>query len=106
MSRINEIFHHDEVSEKSIERYLVTKVELLGGKALKYYNAHSTGYPDRLCLLPGGIVFWVELKSGGKKLRPLQECRHETLRVLGQKVFTCDSLELVDKVLDRVIGNR
>lgn len=102
MSRIDEIFHHNEVSEKSIERYLVTKVELLGGKALKYYNAHSTGYPDRLCLLPGGVVFWVELKSKGKKLRPLQEHRHEMLRALGQKVLVCDSLEQVDQIFAKM----
>ena len=101
MNRIDEIFHHDEVSEKSIERYLVAKVELLGGKALKYYNAHTTGYPDRLCLLPVGVTFWVELKSKGKKLRPLQAHCRDILRSLGQDVYTCDSIESVDRVLLR-----
>lgn len=100
MSRINDIYNNAEVSEKAIERYLVDCVEGLGGLALKYYNANQTGYPDRLCLLPDGIVFWVELKSKGKKLRPLQEHRHKELRELGQDVYTCSSLEDVDQVLE------
>jgi len=100
MSRINEIYNNAEVSEKAIERYLVARVAELGGKALKYYNANSTGYPDRICLMPNGLVFWVELKSRGKKLRPLQEFRQKELRALGQEVYTCSSLSQVDKVIE------
>lgn len=100
MSRIDDIYNNAEVSEKAIERYLVDCVEGLGGLALKYYNSNRTGYPDRLCMLPGSVVFWVELKSKGKKLRPLQEHRHKELRGLGQNVFVCDSLEDVDQVLE------
>lgn len=101
MSRIDEIFNHAEVSEKVIERYLVTRVVELGGRALKYYNANSTGYPDRIVILPGKSVFWVELKSKGKKLRPLQELRHKELRAIGQRVYTCDSTKSVDNVIEK-----
>ena len=101
MSRIDEIFHHSERSEKSLERYLVARVEELGGKALKYYNANATGYPDRLCMLPGGIMFWTELKSRGKKSRPLQELRQNQLIGLGQKVYVCDSVQAVDNVIEK-----
>lgn len=99
MNRITEIFDNAEVSEKAIEHHLVKRMEQLGGRALKYYNTQLTGYPDRLCLLPGGVVFWVELKSRGKKLRPLQQHRHEELLALGQKVYTCDSIPQVEAAL-------
>lgn len=101
MSRIDDLFHHSERSEKSLERYLVARVEELGGKALKYYNANATGYPDRLCMFPGGVTFWVELKSAGKKSRPLQELRQNQLLGLGQNVYVCDSVETVDYVIDK-----
>lgn len=102
MSRIDDIFRHAELSEKSIEHYLVIRVEKeMGGKALKYYNANSTGYPDRMIILPGGVLFWVETKTKGQKVRKLQAHRHEVLRSLGQVVYVCDSIESVDEVLDK-----
>lgn len=100
MNRIDEISKNAEISEKAIERYLVASVAQLGGMALKYYNAHSTGYPDRIVILPNRPVFWVELKSKGKKLRPLQEYRQAELRRRGQHVYTCDSIPQVDEVLN------
>ena len=100
MSRIDDIYNNAQVSEKSIERYLTDCVAGLGGLALKYYNANQTGYPDRLCLLPNGIVFWVELKSKNKKPTKMQLYRQKVLRDLGQNVFVCDSLEDVDQVLE------
>ena len=62
-------------SEKFIERYLCSEVESRGGLALKYSNQGAMGYPDRLCLLPGGRVFWVEVKSKGRKPDILQRIR-------------------------------
>lgn len=88
-----------EVSEKSIEAYLCKELEKLGGRALKYTNDTRSGYPDRLCLLPGGRQFWVEVKSRGKRLRSLQMVRHRELQKLGQSVYTADSREIVDVII-------
>lgn len=99
MNRIDEIYNNVEVSEKSIERYLVTRVKVSGGRALKYYNAVATGYPDRLVILPQHEAFWVELKSKGKHLRPIQRLRFDELKALGQRVYVCDSLQSVDDVI-------
>lgn len=84
-------------SEKFIERYLCREVESRGGLALKYSNQGAMGYPDRLCVLPGGRVFWVEVKSKGRKPDILQRIRISVLRDLGQHVYVADS---VDKVLE------
>lgn len=87
-------------SEKFIERYLCSEVESRGGLALKYSNQGAMGYPDRLCVIPGGRVFWVEVKSKGRKPDILQRIRISALRDLGQHVYVADSVETIDKILD------
>jgi hypothetical protein len=89
-----------EKSEKYIERYLVRRVEALGGICLKYSNMNQTGYPDRLCLLPGGITLWVELKSKGCHPSRLQEIRFLEMKSIGHPVHVCDSIEAVNALFD------
>lgn len=88
------------ISEKDIEKRLVREVEALGGLCIKYFNPAQTGYPDRLCLLPGGETFWVELKAPGKKLRRSQEIRKAKLESLGQEVHVADSVESVCMLIE------
>lgn len=85
--------------EYAIERYLCNRVKALGGIALKMNSTSGSGWPDRVVLLPSGIVLWVELKSLGERPRKLQESAHRRLMALGQTVCTADSREKVDKLL-------
>ena len=48
--------------EKEIERALREKVESYGGHCLKWVCPGWAGVPDRVILLPGGHVMFVELK--------------------------------------------
>ena len=48
--------------EKDVERALVRMVKRHGGKCLKWVCPGWLGVPDRLCLLPGGRIFFVETK--------------------------------------------
>lgn len=98
--KIDNIVRHAEVSEKAIERYLAACVKELGGICLKYANAGMVGYPDRICLLPGGVTVWVELKSKGESVKPIQRVRIEQLERIGHKVHVCDSKEKIDEVLE------
>lgn len=100
---IENIVKHSEVSEKAIERYLVKCVTTIGGLCLKYSNPNVTGYPDRLVLLPCGFLFWVELKSKGKRPTDIQRLRHQELKALGHTVFVADSKEQVDRILGKFI---
>jgi hypothetical protein len=71
-----------KISEKKLERRLISEVKKLGGKALKFYSPYETGFPDRLVLLHGRC-HWVELKSTGKKLSPRQRIVCGELNTLG-----------------------
>ena len=48
--------------EKEIEKKLVDRVKLYGGLCLKLISPGWAGVPDRIVLLPGGRVHFVETK--------------------------------------------
>lgn len=95
--------------ESDIENYLVERVKALGGEVRKVKWIGRRGAPDRLVMLPPGIVIypgpeygrtiWVELKAPGEKPKPHQAREHERMRRMGQRVEVIDSLEGVDEVL-------
>lgn len=97
---IENIVKHSEVSEKMIEAYLASRVKALGGVCLKYSNPGMAGYPDRVCLLPGGVTLWVELKSREGRLSKIQRIRIACMRRIGHTVYVCKSKEDVDIMLD------
>lgn len=92
------------MQEKYIERKLVKAVKEMEGIALKFVSPGFDGMPDRLVLLPMGRIAFVEVKSPGKKPRPLQLARHEMLRKLGFKVFILDDAADIEKILKEIGG--
>jgi len=86
-------------SEKRLEANLRDRLRAMGGLALKLPAIHHAGLPDRLCLMPDGKAFFVEVKSTGEKPRPLQEVCHETLRRMGFEVYVIDSTEGLNEIL-------
>ena len=88
--------------EKQIENKLATEAKKLGGIAVKFVSPSFDGMPDRLVLIPGGHIAFVELKAPGKKPRPLQLSRHRLLRSLGFRVYVIDSVEQIGGMLDEV----
>ena len=87
--------------EKYIEQKLVREVKKRGGLCEKG-NSGSSGWPDRLVLLPDGKFGLVEVKAPGKKPRVLQEHRHDQLRSLGYKVFVLDAAGQIGGILDGI----
>lgn len=83
--------------EKVIEAYLATKVKQVGGLCPKWEGA--TGHPDRIVLLPGGRVAFVELKAPKGKLSPIQRLIHKRLRACGAEVWVLFSKADVDRFL-------
>ena len=88
--------------EKTIEQHLVKAVKNSGGIAPKMVSPGFDGMPDRLVLLPGGKIGFVEVKAPGKEPRPLQVARHELLRRLGFKVYVLDDPEQIGGILNDI----
>lgn len=88
--------------EKEVERKLVTAVRLMDGVAVKFVSPGFAGMPDRLVLLPGGRMAFVEVKRPGEKPRPLQKARHRMLRKLGFKVYVLDNIEEIERIIDEI----
>ena len=88
--------------EKHIEQKLTAKVKAMGGMAIKFTSPVMDGMPDRLILLPGGRMCFVELKAPGEKRRPLQIWRAKQLTALGFKAYCIDSMDQIGGVLDEI----
>lgn len=96
--------------EKEIEKKLREPVKAMGGLCLKLVCPGFTGVPDRLILLPGGRVLFVETKAPGKRERPRQNYVQGLLARMGFLVFpSVDSVTKVELVIERcrrlVYGN-
>lgn len=93
------------VRENEVEAYLRRQVEKLGGLCLKIPADYMRGVPDRIVLLPHGVLVWVETKrpSGGR-VSGSQLVVHEMLRRLGQQVVIVWSREDADELLHRLTG--
>jgi len=96
---IENLTHHADVSEKAIERYLVEQAKQNGLLCLKYSNPNMVGYPDRLLVLPGGDVIWVELKSKGRKPTKIQQIRMAELNGMGHLVRVIDNKADIDELV-------
>ena len=87
--------------ERDVERHLCARVEALGGACDKFIPDNKPGMPDRIVMLPGGVLVWVELKRPkGGRLSELQKLRHRQLRALGQRVEVAWTKEQADALVD------
>lgn len=88
--------------ESRIERALSVQVKKMGGMTVKFVSPGLDGVPDRIVLLPGRRIAFVELKAPGEKLRALQEKRKRQLEALGFQVYVIDGAEQIGGVLDEI----
>jgi hypothetical protein len=99
----------DETSEKVFERTLSKYVDDQGGMAVKLLSQFIKGLPDRMYLLHGGVVVFVEFKSTGKRPTKIQEYIHKRIQDLGFPVLVVDSVESYEKarnLIDHLIKMR
>ena len=89
-------------SEKRVEKIFADAVKKMGGMAVKFVSPGLDGVPDRIVLLPGRKIAFVELKAPGKKPRPLQIKRMRQLECLGFPVYVIDGVEQIGGVLDEI----
>ena len=87
--------------EKQTEEKLVKAVRNVGGLCPKFVSPGLAGMPDRLILLPGRRLAFVEVKAPGEKPRLLQLHRHAQLRALGFRVHVLDDPAQIPEILEQ-----
>lgn len=88
--------------ESVVEKHLANRVrDTLGGLAYKFKAPGRANVEDRLCLLPHGRVWLVELKAPGEKPTEAQAREHARHRALGHNVAVLDSIAAVDDWVTR-----
>lgn len=85
--------------EKDIERYLTKGIESLGGKCYKWVSPNANGVPDRIILLPKGVIIFVELKDYKGRISEVQKIQHRIIENLGFQVHVLNSKEQVKEFL-------
>ena len=88
--------------ENTVEGYLRKKVRAVRGKCYKFVSPGHVGAPDRICIFPGGRVYFVETKAPGGKPRPSQLAFHRELAELGVTVRVIDTREKVRAFIGEV----
>lgn len=77
--------------EAKIEETLIAGAKALGGFSLKVAPISYVGLLDRIILLPGGRVAFVEVKHPGQRPTPRQLWWIDRLRALGFRAEWLDS---------------
>ena len=91
--------------ENEVEGHLRRRVEKAGGVCVKFLPDFARGFPDRIVLLPGGVLVWVETKRPqGGVLSPVQKVQHVLLRRLGQRVEVVWTKDQADDLIDSLVG--
>lgn len=90
--------------EKEIEEKFRDAVKRAGGKAYKFVSPGNDGVPDRLAVLPGGRMGFVEVKAPGKKPTALQKARIRELESLGCRVLVLDDAGGIPEALEAISG--
>lgn len=75
------------IIEKDIERWLGIQLKKMGCIYMKFVSPGNDGVPDRIVVLPGGSVIFVELKAKKGVLMANQRVQVARLHKQGALVF-------------------
>ncbi len=84
--------------ETHIENHLIKRVKQLGGIPYKFTSPQRRSVPDRLCVLPGGYVLFIECKRPGEEPTDAQYRELGKLNDLGQWTYWVSTKGEVDKI--------
>lgn len=99
--------YEDQYLERDIESHFVNQVKLkLKGSAQKFSSPNKRSVPDRIVILPGGRIVFVELKATGKRPTQAQEREHARLRKLDAEVYVIDHKAGTDKFIEFMLAGK
>ena len=87
------------VREAKVERYLDQQVKLLDGFTRKYVSPGRDGVADRLCYLPGGLLWLVEVKTTDGRESPAQQRERQRMIDLGFRARIVYGEKQVDELV-------
>ena len=90
------------VLERDVERYLIKRVKDVGGRAYKFTSPAHRGVADRIVCLPNGQTWFVELKTQGGRLSPLQKVFASVMQQTNQRYIVIWNIEQVDAFIASV----
>ena len=93
----------EKYPEKWIEAQLKKMIEHRGGVCLKFVSPGTTGVMDRIILMPGGRVLFVELKQRIGRTSGMQDYWIGRFRELGAEVYLVKGWENTKKFIEEVI---
>ena len=74
--------------ERDVEKHFIWTVERMGGITYKFTSPGRKGVADRIACLPDGSTWFVELKTKGGRLSPLQKMFAADMAALNQN-YVC-----------------
>lgn len=94
------------IDERDVESKLERVVRESGGLCLKLDSSSKKGIQDRLVLLPGAKVFFVETKRpDGGRLSVLQKVRRVQIRRMGFPARVIRTGAEVDAFIEEAVNN-
>ena len=72
--------------ESALEKKLREGIDRLGGLCYKFVSPGNDGVPDRIVVMPGGRIYFVELKTRQGRVNTLQRLQHARLCSCGADV--------------------
>jgi hypothetical protein len=88
--------------ESTVEQHLSIRVVGAGGRCLKLKGPR--GWPDRLCMLRGRVLFVETKRPVGGRLSKHQGQWVKDLLAQGMDVAVCSTIAEVDEAVDALIG--
>lgn len=90
------------MTEAQIEAQLVKMVRNRGGLCYKFVSPGMPGVPDRIIIMPGGRVFFVELKTEVGRLAGIQRWVIDQMRDRGADVRVIKGMDAVRDLMREV----
>lgn len=91
------------MNEKALEKKLREKIKKMGGIAIKFSSPHYTGMPDRIILMPKERIYFVELKTTGKKPTERQKKVMFDLQTMGFSVYIVNDERSFNQFMEEVM---
>lgn len=91
--------------ERQVEAYLIKRVKELGGMAYKFTSPAHKGVADRIVCLPDGQTWFVEVKTEGGRLSPLQKVFASDMARMNQKYVCLWNKEQIDEFITSHYGS-